>query len=901
MIFKKRATNNRQPTIKPMKNLVICLCMVFGVTMTSAQNEVNPIAPTEKKTYTTTKNEIVPPLIDGVINDDAWGQVPWGGNDFKQWQPDNGKEPTAQTEFKILYDDKNLYLAFRCHDDEPDKIVRRMSRRDGFEGDWVEINIDSYFDKRTAFSFTASVSGVKGDEMISNDGNNWESNWDPIWYLATNIDEKGWTAEARIPLSQLRFSDKEEQVWGIQVQRRNFRVEERSLWSLKPLNAAGWVSFFGELHGIRGVKPQKQLEIMPYTVAQLERTEEIPENPFQTGSDTRFSAGVDGKVGITNDFTLDFTINPDFGQVEADPSNLVLDGFEVFFNEQRPFFIENKNIFDYRISRSEAGGPFWSDNLFYSRRIGGSPHHYPSLNSGEFVDQPVNTTILGAAKFSGKTKKGLSVGILESITAKEMAEIDHNGDRREEVVEPLTNYFVGRLQQDYDGGNTVIGGILTATNRDIDTDALNYLHRSAYTGGVDFLHRWKDRLWYVQANLVGSQVNGTQEAITNTQESFAHFFQRPDADHLEVDTSLTSLSGHGGTFKIGRISDFSFEGGVTWRSPELELNDVGFMRTADQIYEFFWAGYRFNKPFSIFRSLRFNVNQWSSWDFGGVNTYRAYNTNFHMQYTNFYGMGMGFNYEEFSVSNNALRGGPALLMPGGFGMWGYAYSDSRKKFTVNYNYNGFWGEGGSFQGHSVWLRYQPLRTLNVAIAPSYNKRDFQLQYVQNVTNNLDGNTRYINGTVNQETFSASIRINYTINPDLSIQYYGSPFISKGTYNAFKYINQPKADEFTDRFITYSDNQITLDEAEGVYRIDENLDGVEDYNFYEPDFNFIQFRSNLVARWEYIPGSTLFLVWSQGLTSSGDPNDPILPSLTENVFSETADNIFLVKFTYRFVR
>ena len=425
--------------------IVVLVCLLFSGILLGQQDTI------AKKTYYTKGIKGNVPTIDGLIDDEAWNLVDWGG-DFIQLQPYEKDAPTQETAFKILYDEKNLYVAFRCFDTDPEKIVKRMSRRDGFDGDWVEINIDSYFDKRTAFSFTISVSGVKGDEFISNDGRNWDSNWNPIWFANTNIDSLGWTAELRIPLSQIRYGAKPEHTWGIQFTRRDFRESSRSIWQYIPQNSAIWVSGFGELKGLVGIKPQKQIEIQPYTLGRAETFEKEEGNPFATGNDQSLDFGLDGKFGVTGDLTLDFTINPDFGQVEADPSALNLDGFRIFFSERRPFFIENRNLFDYRFSSAEAGGPFTIDNLFYSRRIGRSPHGYPDLPDGAYAEVPSQTTILGAAKFSGKTQKGLGVGILESVTAKEVATIDLNGERSEEVVEPLTNYFVGRLTQDFREG-----------------------------------------------------------------------------------------------------------------------------------------------------------------------------------------------------------------------------------------------------------------------------------------------------------------------------------------------------------------------------------------------------------------------------------------------------------------
>src|SRR4030095_4153450 len=423
----------------------------------------------------------------------AWNGVEWGG-DFIQWQPHEGRPPSQPTSFKILYDEKFLYIAYKCHDVSPDSIIKRMGRRDEFPGDWIEINIDSYHDLRTAFSFTLSVSGVRGDEFVSNAGDTWDVNWNPIWFSKTHIDSDGWTAEIKIPFSQLRYGNEPEKIWGFQITRRLFRKEEHSYWQHIPQSSGLWVSMFGELHGLKGIPMHRQVELAPYVIVQADKYKQQAGNPFADGLDTRITGGLDGKVAVTNDLILDFTINPDFGQVEADPSQVRIDGFQNFFDERRPFFVESRNIFEYQLTGSQAGGDYDADLLFYSRRIGSSPHGYPATSTGEYVKMPLNTTILGAAKFSGKTKKGFSVGILESVTEREMATIDNNGQKREEMVEPLTNYFVTRLQKDIDGGNTVLGGIITAVNR--EQGLSDFLHRNAYSGGLDFLHFWKKRTWY---------------------------------------------------------------------------------------------------------------------------------------------------------------------------------------------------------------------------------------------------------------------------------------------------------------------------------------------------------------------------------------------------------------------
>ncbi len=894
--------------MKPNRFFTFLFLMVFissfaqetETSETAKDSKTNEFVP--KKIYNTKNIGIQkPPVVDGLLDDASWDIVEWAG-DYIEFQPDENTAPSVQTKFKIVYDSKNLYVAFKCYDPEPDKIERRLSRRDGFSGDWVEINIDSYHDKRTSFSFTATAAGVKGDEFVSNNGNNWDSSWNPIWYVKTNIDDEGWTAEMRIPLSQLKFGSDKNQVWGIQSTRRFFREEQRSLWQRKPIDTPGWVSEFGELHGLVDLEPQNQLEIQPYTVSRAETFEAEEGNPFRDGNDATITAGLDAKIGITNDLTLDLTINPDFGQVEADPSAIALDGFQIFFREQRPFFVENKNIFDFRVSQSQAGNTFGFDNVFYSRRIGRSPQGFPDTEDGEFVDQPENTTILGAAKFSGKTKDGWSIGALESVTARRHATIvNSEGERRKEIVEPLTNYFVGRVQKDFNDGDTFVGALFTATNRDALTDDLDFLHRSAYTGGLDFKHQWNERDWYVGGNLVWSRVEGSENAIQGTQETITHLFQRVGADHVSVDPNKTSLTGTGGNVQIGKIGNghWRFESGGTWRSPELELNDIGFQRQADDIRHYTWVGYQTLKPDSTFRRVGINYNHWAVWDFGGNLNSLRFNTNSWQNWKNNWFTNAGFNYEPIQYDNFALRGGPRLKQSPEIGFWNGINTDRRKKLRLSMFHNGRKGTDNSYSRYYIeaGFSYQPTNALRISAFPSLSINNDKLQYIDNI--DVGGETQYLNGTIDQRTLSMSFRLNYTINPNLTIQYWGQPFISRGRYKDFKHVTNPMADRFGDRITTYTPGQISF--ADDTFSVDENQDGAVDFSFDNPDFSFIQFRSNLVVRWEYIPGSEIFLVWSQDISQSGDPQDGLLSSLGDNVFGgEKPMNIFLLKATYRFV-
>ena len=833
-----------------------------------------------------------PPVIDGLLTDDAWENAEWAG-DFIEWLPDENTPPDEQSKFRILYDQKNLYVAIRCFEADTEKIDARLSRRDGFVGDRVAVVIDSYNDKRTAFTFVVNAAGVKGDELISDNGNDSDDSWNPIWYTDTNIDEEGWTAEMRIPLSQIKFGKADEQVWGLQVSRMIFRENQWSVWDRIPREAAGWVSEFGELRGLMNIEPQKQLEIQPFTVIQWDTYPEEAGNPFRDGSDVLLNGGLDAKIGITNDLTLDLTVNPDFGQVDADPGAIALDGFQIFFQERRPFFVENKNIFDFEFANG-------NDNLFYSRRIGRNPAGFPDVASDEFVDIPNNTTILGAAKFSGKTKNGWSIGVLESVTGKMNAEIDSNGDRREEIVEPLTNYAVIRAQKDFNERNTYIGGMFTSTNRKIEGD-LDFLHTSAYTGGIDFRHMWKNRNYFIDGNIIASHVSGSEESILRTQESLTHLFQRTDAGHVEVDPTRTSLTGTAGRISHGKDGggNWRYEGGFIWRSPELELNDIGFLRQTDEIIQYADVNHLWLKPTKLYRFFRIGAEQFTSYDFEGNYNRIQWELEAEMSYQNRWWTEVGFGHKPRIFSNTVLRGGPRWRWSDENFAYLFFGSDRSKKFffTLGYVRSAARQDNFTFQRYVVRLGFQPFDAFNLSINASYRPNVNRTQYVTETAFGTD--PRYIMADIDQKTISTAVRFNYSINPNLSVQFYGEPFISRGIYSDFNYVNNSIAEDLTERVTLLEPNQISL--ADDTYSVDENIDGNIDYTIGDPDFSFVQFRSNLVARWEYIPGSEIFLVWSRGVTGFGDPTDSLGRSLDQQILGEEADDTFLIKVTYRFVR
>tara|TARA_R110002049_G_scaffold70367_13_gene181835 strand:+ start:54 stop:2705 length:2652 start_codon:yes stop_codon:yes gene_type:complete len=878
------------------KQLTTVACLGF-FTIAFSQTEI-PSEETkktyDKRVYTTKSvDDLGAITIDGVLDDDAWNEVEWA-NDYIEFEPDNGTAPTEQTKMKIVYDANNLYVAFKCYQKDPKTIERRMGRRDDFPGDWVEINIDSYGDDRTGFSFTASASGVKGDEFISNNGN-FDGSWNPIWFLQTKIDADGWTAEMRIPLSQLRFSAAEEQIWGIQSTRRYFANEERSTWQPLPPNPPGWVSEFGELRGIKGIKPQKQLEIQPYVVTKLDTYEEEPGNPFRDGSDTQFSPGLDAKIGITNDLTLDLTVNPDFGQVDADPGAIALDGFEIFFQERRPFFVENKSVYSFGVNGS--------DNLFFSRRIGRSPQGFAIGNSIAYVDQPINTTILGAAKFSGKTKNGWTIGVLESVTSKEYADIiNEDGSKDKSLVEPLTNYFVGRIQKDFNDRNSNIGGIFTATHRNMDPN-VSFLHSHAYSGGLDLQHNWKERTFYFNGKATFSHVRGSVEAITETQTSLTHLFQRVDASHVEVDPNKTTLTGTGGNFEIGKngAGDWRYWFGGSWKSPEYELNDIGFLRQADEIRQYMGLRRLWNKPTSWFRRANISSYFSTAFDFEGNYNRVQYELVGFVNWKNNWWTELGGAHKPRIFINTFLRGGPRYRYNEENYWFLYSGTDQRKKlsFRAGHVNSQAKQDNFSYYQYEIGARYQPLNSLSMSLDFNFEENPSKTQYVGE--SNFDGTPRYILGAIDNKTYSATLRVNYNINPNLTIQYYGQPFIFKAKYSNFNFVKDGIAGDLNDRVQWYDSGQVMYEADSNNYLIDENNDGDVDYSFGNPDFTFAQYRSNLVVRWEYIPGSEIFLVWSQGITSFRENAENRFNTIVDTqLLDQKPQNTFLIKATYRFV-
>lgn len=851
-----------------------------------------------KKQYTAARIAVAP-IINGNLDDEAWRSGKWEGN-FTQNAPYSGRTESQRTEFKILHDDDNLYVAIKAFDTRPDSIVNRLTRRDQQDGDLVGIILDSFHDLRTGFLFGVSSTGVKYDHMMTNDGQNEDPTWDPNWFVKTSINSDGWIAEMKIPFSQVRFEKSSGDVWGFDVGRVLYRKNETTYWQHIPKDASGLIHLFAELKGLEEIKPRKIFDITPYTVARTETFQTVPENPFLAkGKLSSLNGGIDAKIGVTNNLTLDLTINPDFGQVEADPSEVNLTAFETFFTEKRPFFIEGNHITSFNLGIGD--GEVGNDNLFYSRRIGRRPQTDPELKDGWNADVPVQSTILGAAKLTGKTKDGLSIGFVEALTAQMDAQVDTVGGRIVKTVEPLTNYLVGRVQKDINDGNTLIGGIFTSVNRRLNSDIADLMNRNAYTGGIDFTQYFNKKNWMFNLNSAFSFVQGSEKAIEITQRSSARYFQRPDKNYSVLDTNRTSLSGLGGRMQILKLNGhWNFMGAAIWKTPGFETNDLGFVREADQILSVLWAQYNQYEPKGIYRRYSINGDIYSLWNFGGDFLGKGFEWNANMDLKNFWHLYAGGALRGSNLDQALLRGGPIMKTPGNYSGRMSFTTDNRKKLVFNASVNSTTGFENCQRNFytSAGLSYKPNNWLVVTFNPGFNKYYCELQYVTTV--NVANKEKYIFANIDQKTINASFRVNLNLSPDLTLQYWGQPFFATGRYTNHKLITNPMAEQYGNRFNTFSANQIS---ANGdSYNVDEDLDGNTDYTFDKSDFNVQEFLSNLVIRWEYSPGSALFLVWSQTRSSSNNAGSMDLFNDLGNLFT-TRDNkphnVFLIKFSYRF--
>jgi len=800
------------------------------------------------------------------LEESVWQTVPAVGG-FVEREPQEGAAPAQATEFRVAYDDTTLFVQVRAFDTEPDKIVTYLTRRDDESPcDWIRILVDSYHDRRTAYEFAVNPDGVKQDRYWFNDTNS-DISWDAVWDVTVSRNQQGWVAEFRIPFSQLRFTPADTNTFGFAVARDVGRLHATSTWPLLARSANGYVSSFGELAGVRTSRAAKRLEFTPYTVASLTR-QAVSDNPLADSSSAGTSFGADIKYALTPGLTLTASINPDFGQVEADPATVNLSAFETFFNERRPFFVEGSGNF-----RFDADCYDGCNNLFYSRRIGRLPHGALTLPTGPeiYTDAPLQTTILGAAKLTGRIGR-YSIGVVHAVTQEEFADVLTLGAPSRLPVEPPTNYSVARVRREFPN-QSYVGVIATAVNRGDSGQAA--LPEHAFAGGADFDWRLARR-YSVNGFFEGSRVSGTPGALTIIQTDSRHLFQRPDLISSSLDVTRTSLAGYAAAIAFNKIGgEFVRSNSYFYaRSPGFETNDIGFLRRADFRRFGNWLQLRDNRPSRWFRNRAINFNQWAAWNYDGDRLFGGFNINGNVTWRSNWAVGGGFNANGLGFDDRASRGGPGAYANPTHEAWAWMNSDNRRKVAANLS-----GDvGGDAQGSS-WAEFtpevivRPVPAVLFSIGARINHTVADSQWVNNLT---VPDTHYVFAHLDQMTTSLTGRLNYTLSPTLSLQLYGEPFVSGGDYRAFRELVDGRNLDYASRYAPFDYNYA----ANGI-----------------PDFNVKSFRTTNVLRWEYRPGSTLFVVWQQARESDLGAGGFRLGRDARAIFGVPPHNVFLVKLAY----
>ena len=822
--------------------------------------------------------------IDGVLNEQQWQTAqPIGA--LTQLDPQEGKPSTERSDIRFMYDDDALYVGAMLYDRQAAR--GRLGRRDMdmTASDWLTVIIDTNHDHLTAVGFEVNPLGVKRDQTRS--PSNEDDGWEPVWDVATSVTDSGWVAEMRIPFSQLRFAGKSNLVWGLQVERQIARNQEFANWAFTPREQAGGIPRFGHLVGITDVATGKRLEVMPYVVGRSENTNSSG-NPFRDDHELDADVGVDLKYRVTSNMTLNTTVNPDFGQVEVDPAVINLTAFETFFPEKRPFFVEGSELFNF--------GTDGTNSVFYSRRIGRQPSLAPPYAER---DVPDATRILGATKLTGRTAGGWAMGVLDAVTQRERARFRApDGTEGSMVAEPLTNYFAGRLRREARGGLTAVGTFLGAVNRgELEGALSSVLRKSAYTGGVDFTHQWSQRTWTLQGFIASSHVTGDEAAIIATQRLPYHYFQRPDATHLELDSSATSLTGFAGSailsHRIGR--HWNMSGSFNTISPDYEISDLGFQRRADRIDLQANGRYVETRPgrfrnYQVSGTALFEHNY--AWD---AISSRLFLNGF-LQFLNYWSANLNLSSGlPGTIDDRLTRGGPHAERPPYFSVNSGIESDNRRAVVFELGNFTQWGpgEGRNFDWFGGVL-FKPRPSIELSVGPSLSWDKSEAQFLGRITDpaavNMYG-ARYVFASVDQTTLSLDTRINYTFSPTLSLQVFAQPFIASGQFGAAKELANPG----TFDFLTYGRDVGVIQDG----RIYPNGTGAGAVSFAvpQPDFNIGSLRGNAVVKWDWRPGSTMYLAWQQTRDSFSPVGNFALDRDLDTLFDAKPDNIFLVKISY----
>jgi hypothetical protein len=843
-----------------------------------------------------------PIQIDGKIDEAAWNAAK-PVTAFLQLDPNEGQPASEKTEVRILIDDNAVYVGWKNFDSDPAGIQSQLTRRDeSVDGDIVEVAFDSYHDHLSAYLFRLSAGGARRDATVSSSGNQ-DNSWDAVWEGATSQDAKGWYAEFRIPLSQLRYNRNiAEQVWGLQLDRKIARKAEMDFFALTPKTQQSGINRYGHLTGLGNLRSTRKIELVPYVLAKNENPAAQADDPFQKRNHIAPGAGLDLKYGITSNMTLDATINPDFGQVEVDPAVVNLSAYETFFPERRPFFIEGSSIFNFGEMRSQNSSNGY--NLFYTRRIGHEPQRGVGGPGIAFVDAPSQTRIDAAAKLTGRTGGGFSVGIIDAVTATEEARIrDINGLDSRLIVEPRSNYFTTRVKHDYRDGNTTIGFAATAVNRDLsDPDLVPLYRKSAYAGGIDWQHAWQNQTWAFDGDIVFSQNNGSAQSIDALQTSPARYYQRPDKKNFLRDPTKTSLSGYLAELTLAKLSGIHWTGSVTYQeySPGFEVNEAGFLGTTDMRSIAPLIGYSETKPSKHLRSLYQFLFYNPTWDFDGNITFNGVGSITQIELPNFWQYRLRLDWRPSVLDPTLLRGGPVGRLPQGGGVQVNVNSDRRKAYQgalfSSFSWNVKGGRGVNVQPS---LTMRPSTALKISLAPTYSWTHALAQYV---TRAPDANatstygSRYVFATLEQKQLAMVTRVDWTFSPTLSLQLFAQPLLAAGDFKDYKEFLKPRAFEFG----VYGRDRGTISQepSTGRYTVDPDGAGVAPaFTFGNRDFNQRSLRGNAVVRWEYRPGSALFFVWQQSRSGAIPTGQFDFGRDFDALTNLQPENVFVVKATW----
>jgi hypothetical protein len=824
------------------------------------------------------------PELDGRLDDPVWGTAqPATG--FLQQNPTPGAPASERTEARVLYTDDAVYVGMRMYDSNADGIRAPFVRRDdnAAVSDWASVMFDSYDDSRTAFEFSTTPTGTRVDILHLEDTRN-DAAWDAVWDVATSVDGEGWSAEFRIPLSQLRFSGGEDLTWGVNFSRKIARRSETSFWAPIPPTAGKNVSLFGDLVGLENLSAPGGVELLPYMVGRLERAPGDAANPFYHENDTWKSAGLDLKYGVTSNLILTATVNPDFGQVEADPSQVNLGAFETFYAEKRPFFTEGTEIFNFRLQPEGYA--------FYSRRIGRGPQLSTSVPAGGFAEPPESAPVRGAMKLTGKTSSGWSVGLLNAVTGQVNSKVSGPDGIATQPIEPLTNYAAGRIARDFRQGQSGIGILATSVHRHMSGEVFDRLRSSAYLGAFDWFHRFgANNNYEFNGFVVGTHVRGSGQAMERTQRQPLHFFQRPDADHLTYDPTITSMTGSAAEVALRKVG-----GNLTWtlgggsRSPGVELNDLGYLSYGDIWYGSLTARYRDFTASRLFRNWYVEGQAVSAQTFGMESTRPSLHLRMRGTFLNFWQATVNTDFWGEHKWPWDLRGGPALKVPGYTNSRWILRSDSRKSWTVQMRGT----VRVDHEGGSHLVRFDPLfdfrptDRLSTSLGPTFARNRNTDQFVARVAEGDD--PTYVVGRIDQTTISMVIRLSYGFSPTINLDVYAQPFLSTGTYTDFRTVDQPHHSDFNTRLPLIPEGTLALDPETNRY-------SDASFSFRNPDFNVREFRMNAVLRWEYMPGSTLFVVWTQAREDYERLGGLEIGRDLDQLFAAPATNVVMVKVNY----